>query len=121
MTATFIIGLIGLFAVGVAHSSSSALTRDQQKSRAEIIRVFGSRAPAALRVAWCESHWRTRAWSATSDGGVFQINYAAHHYAGESIAAFQRRMFDRVRNVAFAYRLSAGGTNWAPWGCRWAA
>lgn len=98
-------------------ADAGGLTRDQRMSRAEIVRVFKSNAPAALRVAWCESTWRSRAWSG-ADAGVFQINYAAHHKAGESVAAFKTRWFDRQRNVAFAFRLSRGGTSWRHWTCK---
>lgn len=113
--------LIAVTLVVASTVSAEGLNRDQRRSRAEIKRVFKANAPAALRVAWCESRWSSRAWSRTSDAGVFQINYAAHHHASESVRAFQERMFDLKRNVAFAYRLSRGGTRWRAWACRWAA
>lgn len=114
--------LLALLALVIATpADAGSLTRDQRQSQAEIVRVFGQKAEPALRVAWCESTWRSRAWSSTSDAGVFQINYAAHHRAGESVEAFKRKWFDRRTNVAFAWRLSQGGTDWGPWTCRWAA
>ncbi len=99
--------------------------RSESASRAESIRaiklVFGPRAPAAIRVALCESRLYHRAISPTGDYGLFQANYAAHHWRGESTRAFAVRHFNIAYHVRWAYRLSRGGTNWRPWTCRWAA
>lgn len=82
-----------------------------------ICKVFGKRCAAAVRVARCESRLNPRAVSRTRDVGLFQVNYAAHGWRGESFAEFYRRMADVQRNVQYAYRLSRGGTSWGAW--RW--
>lgn len=89
--------------------------------RQSVCRVFKARCSPAWRVVMCESRGNPRAVSRTNDVGLFQINYAAHHRAGESFTSFKARFFDVNRNVAFAYRLSRGGTDWHHWACRWAA
>lgn len=80
--------------------------------RQAICEVFRSRCAMALRVASCESRLDPYAVSPTSDVGVFQVNYRAHHRAGESFAQFKRRYQDIRTNVRYAYRLSRGGTDW---------
>lgn len=112
---------------------SSAAPHGEQASPAEsssrtasiraIRQVFGARAPAAIRVARCETgntfYARSANWTDRhSDGsrgsfGLFQIG-ALHRRAGESVAAFARRMFDPVANSRVAYRMSRGGTRWSP-------
>ena len=93
-----------------------ALRPDQLRARAAIIRTFGPTAPAALRVAYCESRWTPSAVGGPNVG-VFQINFV-HHLPGESWAAFVRRYSDVRTNVAFAFRLSRAGTDWSAWTCK---
>lgn len=66
-----------------------------------IVEAFGENAHAACQVSWCESRWDPNAWNG-ADAGLFQVNkvHGAHS------------TFDPERNVAFAYRLSDGGTRW---------
>ena len=85
-----------------------------------ICQVFGAHCGMALRVARCESRLNPRAVSATGDVGLFQVNYSAHGWPGESFSEFRRRMSDVDKNVRYAYRLSRGGTDWyRHW--RWSA
>lgn len=81
----------------------------------EIQLVFGARSPAAIRVARCESRLNPRAVSRTGDYGLFQANYSAHHWRGESTASFAARHFNIRYHVRWAYRLSRSGTYWFPW------
>lgn len=70
---------------------------------------FGDRAPAACRVAWCESRWDFYAVSpGGANIGLFQINRIHGWHAS----------FDPDTNVAYAYELSRGGTYWGPWACK---
>lgn len=99
-------------------AQADGLTRDQKRVRVEIIRVFGSRAPTALRVSWCEGRWLPWAWNGGS-AGPFQADYGGHHLPGESTAAFRSRFANVRYAVRWAYRLSQGGTDWHDW--RWSA
>ena len=102
----------------------SRAARYQPASRTGSIRairaVFGRTAPAAVRVAGCETGWTydSRAVSRTGDYGLFQANYSAHHWRGESRAEFAARHFNLYYNVRWAYLLSRGGTDWRAWACR---
>lgn len=76
----------------------------------EIIQAyFGSRAPQACSVSFCESTWRS--WAISPDGqniGLFQIN-VIHGW---------RASTDPETNVAYAYELSQGGYDWSAWSCQ---
>lgn len=82
---------------------------------AAIKQVFGIRAPAAIRVARCESRLYPRALGRAGERGLFQIHPVHFGWAQPW------RLFDPVWNSKVAYRLSRGGTNWRHWTCRWAA
>ena len=111
-----IVCFVIVFFWAVAHAEA----REARPVRAVICDVFGSRCAAALRVARCESGLDPRAVSRTRDVGVFQVNFAAHRWPGESFAQFKRRLFDVEKNVRYAYRLSRDGTEWyRHW--RWSA
>ncbi len=69
-------------------------------------------------VAYAESAYRRTAVSPTADYGLFQINYRAHHLAGESSSGFAVRMFDLERNARFAAQLSRHGRDWHAWSWR---
>jgi hypothetical protein len=111
-----VLALIGVFAwlLGGALDQAAAGSA-HSRSVATIRLVFGARAPAALVVARCESRLNPRAVSPTSDYGLFQANYWAHHWRGESRAEFAARHFNITYHVRWAYRLSRGGTYWVPW------
>lgn len=99
---------------------SRYLAVDNRASRSETARtairkVFGSKAPQALRVARCESHLNPRAVGSAGERGLFQIHPIHFRWAKP------RRLFDPRWNALVAYRLSRGGTNWSHWTCRWAA
>jgi hypothetical protein len=113
----------GSLSLGVSVATSprsESLYQGKQASLRAIRQVFGARAPAAIRVAGCETGWTfyARAVSRTGDYGLFQANYSAHHWAGESRAEFAARHFNLAYHVRWAYRLSRGGTNWRPWTCK---
>lgn len=91
--------------------------RSESASVRTIRRVFGPNAGAALRIVRCESRFDPHAVSRTHDYGLFQANYRAHHWRGESRAAFARRHFNVAYHVRWAFRLSRGGTYWRPWVC----
>lgn len=79
--------------------------------------VFGARAPAAIRVASCETGgtFYARAVGRAGERGLFQIHPIHFSWAQPG------RLFDPVWNSRVAYRLSRGGTSWRAWSCRWAA
>lgn len=111
---------LGLWrATGWEAAQARSLSNRSVAERA-IRQVFGARAPAAIRVAGCETGWTfyPRAVSRTGDYGLFQANYLAHHWRGESRAEFAARQFNLAYNVRWAYRLSRGGTDWRAWTCR---
>jgi hypothetical protein len=125
-------GTLGSVAQPPLDASATSVSAGRAESLRAIRLVFRSRAPAAIRVASCETGGtfdaRAANWSDRhSDGsrgsfGLFQIG-ALHRDKGrgESVAAFARRMFDPVANSRVAYRMSRGGTRWRAWSCRWAA
>jgi hypothetical protein len=108
-----------LRAVDLQVAQAGGLSNRSVAERA-IRQVFGARSPAAIRVAGCETGWTfyPRAVSRTGDYGLFQANYWAHHWRGESRAEFAARQFNLAYNVRWAYRLSRGGTDWRAWTCR---
>lgn len=99
-----------------ARLALASLRPEQAQARATIVRVFGTRAPAALRVAWCESRLTPSAVGG-ANVGLFQVNYV-HHWPGESWAAFVLRLSDARANALVAFRLSSGGRDWTAWACR---
>lgn len=90
-----------------AHSNRSVAER-------AIRQVFGARAPAAIRVARCETGgtFYARAVGRHGERGLFQIHPVHFSWAQPS------RLFDPVWNSRVAYRLSRGGTSWRAWSCR---
>jgi Lysozyme like domain len=108
--------LLLLVAVALWADDGEGATRREVKT--QICQVFGSRCGSALEVAWCESRLRPWAVSSGLDVGLFQINYASHHWPSESFAAFRVRMSQPGHNIRFAFRLSKQGTNWGHWVCK---
>jgi len=97
------------------------------RARSLIVREVGPQlGPCMFAIAGRETgytydpratNWRDR----HSDGshgsfGLFQIG-AVHRAAGESVAAFRRRMLDPVANAKLAHRIERGA-GLAPWGGR---
>ena len=82
-----------------------------------IVEAFGANAPAACRVARCESSWRVDAVGAAGEVGVFQIHpvHFPHLYSTYGAAA---NLASMEINVAYAYSLSRGGSDWTHWSCR---
>lgn len=70
-----------------------------------IVSTFGW---AGCAISYCESHWNPNATGAIGERGWFQINPHAHSDA----------TYDPAGNVAAAWRISSGGTNWSAWSVR---
>lgn len=104
----------GAFSAGTVSGSESAY---RAASLRAIRQVFGARAPAAIRVARCETGgtFDPRAVGRAGERGIFQIHPVHFGWAQP------RRLFDPVWNSRVAYRLSRGGRDWRPWSCGWAA
>lgn len=89
---------------------------------AVITEVFGETAPAACRVAWCESRYRPGATGASDDRGLFQIIPYWHSaklarlYADGAVA--NEDYYDPHTNTVLAHVISEGGTNWWAWSCK---
>jgi hypothetical protein len=81
-----------------------------------IQRHFGSAAPAAIRIARCESSMNPNAVSATDDHGLFQIN-AVHRGQFEAVTgAPWSSVYDPQLNTIYARHLY-GQQGWGPWAC----
>lgn len=110
-------------AAALAASCSAANPRYVQVIRS----VFGKDAPTMICIVGVETQndpWNPWAWSPTEDAGIFQINYLAHHWRGESKSAFRRRMADVRYAARYAHGLmladrGRGGSGWRPWTTRW--
>lgn len=118
------LGLIAVFvfllgrAIDVEQASgATAASSHRADSVAAIRSVFGVRAPAAIRIALCETGGtlNPRAVGRAGERGLFQIHPVHFSWAQPG------RLFDPVWNSRVAFRLSRGGTRWGPWTCRWAA
>lgn len=74
-----------------------------------ILEVFGDTyAPAACRVAFCESRYNPNATGAQGEMGYFQIHPRWHADA----------TYDPLGNTLAAFRISTGGTQWHAWSCK---
>jgi LysM repeat protein len=81
---------------------------------------FGANAGAALNVARCESGFDPSAYNPTPVGGshaegVFQILYPS---TWDLTAQRGYSPYDAQANIAAAYALSNGGTDWHLWACQ---
>lgn len=86
----------------------------------QIAMVFGSRAPEAERVAWCESKLDAGAVSSTNDHGLFQINGVHQGKFVEVTGQPWHMVYDAFWNTVYAkYLYDTQG--WQPWTCRHAA
>lgn len=72
-----------------------------------IYAAFGANGDAAMRVAMCESGLNPNATGAAGERGIFQI----HPLHRDST-------YDIAGNIAAAYRISAGGSDWSQWTCK---
>jgi hypothetical protein len=73
-----------------------------------IVETFGEQAVPACSVALCESEYDIGATGRAGERGWFQIHPVHGHWSS----------YDPEVNVAYAYRLSRGGTNWSAWSCK---
>ena len=89
---------------------------------AMIDQVFGAYAPAAIRVATCESGLNPNAYNATSIGGshaagVFQILYPSTWYTTPQGAA-GLSPYNAMANIEAAYSIFVrDGYSWREWSC----
>lgn len=81
-----------------------------------IVRHFGSAAPAAIRIAECESSLNPGAVSATDDHGLFQINIVHRGQFEAVTGAPWSSVYDPELNTAYARHLYAQ-QGWSPWSC----
>jgi hypothetical protein len=96
--------------------TAAAATAPAGSLEAIIHRHFGSAAPAAIRIAECESRMNPNARSATNDHGLFQIN-AVHRGQFEAVTgAPWSSVYDPELNTIYA-RYLYGQQGWGPWTC----
>ncbi|HAS13406.1 MAG TPA: hypothetical protein DCS55_23305 [Acidimicrobiaceae bacterium] len=81
-----------------------------------IHRHFGSAAPAAIRVATCESGMNPGAVSPTNDHGLFQINIVHRGQFEAVTGAPWSSVYDPELNTIYARHLYAQ-QGWSPWVC----
>lgn len=81
-----------------------------------IHRHFGSAAPAAIRIAKCESGMNPRAVSPTNDHGLFQINIVHRGQFEAVTGAPWSSVYDPELNTIYARHLYAE-QGWGPWTC----
>ena len=93
------------------HSCTRFPRGSVRKQACQIRKVFGARAPGALRVATCESHLNPYARNRHSGAaGLFQ--FMPVHWRG------RWNPLNGWVNTVHAYRASRHGTHWAAWSCR---
>lgn len=99
-----------------AEQQAAAAAAPAGSLEAIIQRHFGSAAPAAIRIAQCESSMNPNARSATDDHGLFQINIV-HRGQFEAITgAPWSSVYDPELNTIYARHLY-GQQGWGPWTC----
>lgn len=105
-------------AFGVPSSESPFVSAANVTAITAIRSVFGARAPAAIRVARCETGgtFNPNALGRAGERGIFQL-HPVHRGWIDRLYGWHR-MFEPLWNARAAYRLSRGGTNWRPWTCR---
>ncbi len=80
--------------------------------------VFGANSDRMLKIAFCESGYKTDVISRTSDIGFFQINLAAHWDKIQGITRAEKIVWlqDIDNNIAFA-KLLFDKSGFNPWVC----
>lgn len=81
-----------------------------------IQRHFGDAAPAAIRIAQCESGMNPNAVSPTNDHGLFQINIVHRGQFEAVTGAPWSSVYDPELNTIYARHLYAQ-QGWGPWTC----
>ena len=97
--------------ISIALSSGQALAHPVPKHVYTAVRsAFGPYTAQALRVAWCESRYKT--WASNGQYlGLFQMGtYARSTYGHGSTAAIQAKAAHRY--------FVASGRDWSPWSCK---
>jgi LysM repeat protein len=106
---------------GAAQTATwNAMAWDNVSVQNMIIQQFGIHAQAALNVARCESSFQPYAYNPTPVGwshaeGVFQILYPDTWSLTPQRNASP---YNAAANIAAAYYLSHGGTDWHLWECQ---
>lgn len=96
--------------------AAAAATAPAGSLEAIIQRHFGSAAPAAIRIAECESSMNPNARSATNDHGLFQINIVHRDQFEAVTGAPWSSVYDPELNTIYARHLYAQ-QGWGPWTC----
>ncbi len=115
------------WAEGVARAEREQAERDRAAAAAAsaapagslegiIQRHFGSAAPAAVRIAQCESGMNPNAVSPTNDHGLFQINIVHRGQFEAVTGAPWSSVYDPELNTIYARHLHAQ-QGWGPWTC----
>lgn len=118
-----IVGFFSLLYVGMLLDTPDVTEAYQRDGSAVsmIRQIFGPHAPAALRVARCESGLNTQAYnpitiSGSHATGVFQILYPST-WRGTSQAA--RSPYNPIANIVAAHDIFVhDGYSWRAWACR---
>ena len=79
--------------------------------------IFGSAAPAATRIATCESGMNPTAVSPTNDHGLFQINAIHRDEFTRVTGQPWSSIYDPHWNSVYARHLYAT-QGWSPWSCK---
>lgn len=78
--------------------------------------VWKADAPAAKRVAWCESRWNRRATNGQYKG-IFQLSLGIRHWARNRHPHWHDVAYTPWENIRAA-RMWFNRYGWAPWSCR---
>ena len=84
--------------------------------RAAVCAAFGPECERALRVAWCESTWRTDAVSRGGHRGLFQLS-RIHQARAARLGFTWDQMLELGPNVAVALDIFVE-QGWRPWSCQ---
>lgn len=99
-----------------AEEQRAAATAPAGSLEAIIQRHFGDAAPAAIRIARCESGMNPNAVSPTNDHGLFQINIVHRGQFEAVTGAPWSSVYDPELNTIYARHVYAQ-QGWSPWTC----
>lgn len=120
----FVLAGIAVFALLLSRAASQEAAAHATSPYRTIAAVFGSTAPAAYRVARCETGgtFNPRALGRAGERGWFQVHPI--HFGRTvrsrvgSVYVSSSRLFDPRFNSRVAYVISSGGTSWRAWSCK---